>query len=82
MCEQLSYQLLVESTLNYFRFILSRYLVYCYTSSTHCIYMFTFNSDILSFFAKELKCKILVKIHDSVLDSALALWGKRISLVM
>ena len=38
--------------------------------------MFTFNSDILSFFKKELECKILVKIPDSVLDSALVLRGK------
>ena len=38
--------------------------------------MFTFNSDILSFFTKELECRILVKISDSVLDSALALRGK------
>ena len=30
----------------------------------------------LSFFTKELECKILVKIPDSVLDSALALQGK------
>ena len=37
--------------------------------------MFTFNSDILSFFKKELECKILVKIPDSVLDSALVLRG-------
>ena len=36
----------------------------------------TFNSDILSFFTKELGYKILVKIPDSVLDSALALQGK------
>ena len=50
--------------------------MYCYTSSTHCIYIFTFNSDILSFFTKELECKILVKIPDSVLDSTLALRGK------
>ena len=35
-----------------------------------------FNSDILSFFTKELKGKILVKIPDSILDSALALRGK------
>ena len=46
---QSSSQLLVESTLTYFFFILNSYLVYCYTSSTHCIYVFTFNSDILSF---------------------------------
>ena len=38
-----------ESTLTYFSFILNSYLVYCYTSSTHCFYVFTFNSDILSF---------------------------------
>ena len=38
--------------------------------------MFTFNSDILSFFTKRLECKILVKNSDSVLDSALALLGK------
>ena len=50
--------------------------MYCYTSRTHCIYIFTFNSDILSFFTKELEFKILVKIPDSVLDSALALQGK------
>ena len=30
----------------------------------------------LSFFTKELECKILVKIPDSVLDSDLALQGK------
>ena len=30
----------------------------------------------LSFFTKELGCKILVKIPDSVLDSTLALQGK------
>ena len=30
----------------------------------------------LSFFTKELECKILVKIPDSMLDSALALQGK------
>ena len=30
----------------------------------------------LSFFTKELECKILVKIPGSVLDSALALRGK------
>ena len=56
--------------------MLNSYLVYSYTSSTHCIYIFTFNSDILSFFTKELECKTLVKIPDSVLDSALALRGK------
>ena len=50
--------------------------MYCYTSSTHCIHIFTFNSDILLFFTKELGYKILVKIPDSVLDSALALRGK------
>ena len=32
-----------------FFFVLNSYLVYCYVSSTHCIYVFTFNSDILSF---------------------------------
>ena len=52
------------------------YLVYCYTSSGHCIYIFAFNSDVLSFFTKESKCKILVKIPDSVLGSALALRRK------
>ena len=41
--------LLFESTLTYFFFILNSYLVYCYASSTHCIYVFPFNSDILSF---------------------------------
>ena len=55
---------------------MNSYLVYCYTNITHCIYIFTFNSDILSFFTKELECKLLVKIPDSVLDSALALQGK------
>ena len=44
----------------------------CFFMITHV----TFNSDILSFFKKELECKILVKIPDSVLDSALALQGK------
>ena len=46
---QSSIQLLVERALTYFFFILNSCLVYCYTSSTHCIYVFTFNSDILSF---------------------------------
>ena len=55
---------------------MNSYLVYCYTNITHRIYIFTFNSDILSFFTKELECKILVKIPDSVLDSALTLQGK------
>ena len=67
-----SSKLLVESTLNYFCFILNMYFVYYYRSSTHCIYISTFNSDILSFFTKELDCRILVRILDSVLDSALA----------
>ena len=31
---------------------------YCYTSSTHRIYIFTLNSDILSFLAKLLECII------------------------
>ena len=35
-----------------------------------------FNFDILSFFTKGLKGKILVKIPDSLLGSALALRGK------
>ena len=35
----------------------------------------------LSFITKELECKILVKIPDSVLDSALALWGKENDMV-
>ena len=65
--------ILVNFPLNY---ILNSYLVYCYTNITHCIYIFAFNPDILSFFTKELECKILVKIPDSVLDSALALQGK------
>ena len=51
------------------------YFVYYYRSSTHCIYISTFNSDILSFFTKELDCRILVRILDSVLDSALAQRG-------
>ena len=55
--------------------------MYCCTSSIHCIYIFTFNSDILSFLTKELGCKILVKIPDSVLDSALALRGKECDIV-
>ena len=46
---QSSSQLLVENALTYFCFTLNNYLVYCYASSTHCIYLFTFNSDILSF---------------------------------
>ena len=46
---QSSSQILVESTLIYFCFTLNNYLVYCYASSRHCIYLFTFNSDILSF---------------------------------
>ena len=46
---QSSDPLLVESTLIYFFFDLSSYLGYFYVSSTHCIYIFTFNSDILSF---------------------------------
>ena len=60
---------------------MNSYLVYCYTSSTHCTYIFTFNSDILSFFMKELECKILVKLPDSVLDSALALRRKERDIV-
>ena len=71
-----SNQLLVESTLTYFCYILNSSLVYCYRSSTHCIYLFTFNSDILSFFMKGLECTTLVKISDSVLNSALAPQGK------
>ena len=59
---------LIESTLTY---SLNSYLVCCYASSRDCIYQFTFNSDILPF-----ECKILIKIPDSVLDSALALRGK------
>ena len=62
---------LIESTLTYFCFTLNSYLVCCYASSRDCIYLFTFNSDILPF-----ECKILIKIPDSVLDSALALRGK------
>ena len=46
---QSSSQLLVESTLTYFCFTLNNLLVYCYASSTHCIYLFRFNSDIFSF---------------------------------
>ena len=46
---QISSQLLVESTLTYFCFTLNNYLVYCYSRSTQCIYLFTFNSDIFSF---------------------------------
>ena len=71
-----SNQLLVESTLTYFCYIRNSSLVYCYRNSTHYIYPFTFNSDILSFFMKGLECTTLVKISDSVLDSALAPQGK------
>ena len=46
---QSSSQLLVKSTLNYFCFTLNNYLVYCFASSKHWIYLFTFNSYILSF---------------------------------
>ena len=46
---QSSSQLVVESTLTYFCSTLNNYLVYYYASSTHCIYLFTFNSDIFSF---------------------------------
>ena len=46
---QSSGQLLVESTITYFCFTLNNYLVYCYSSSAHCIYLFTFNSDMFSF---------------------------------
>ena len=38
-------------------------------------------SDILSLLTKELECKILVKITDSVLDSALVLWEKEDDIV-
>ena len=46
---QSSSQLLVESILIYFCFTLNNYLIYCYASITHCIYLFTFNSDIFLF---------------------------------
>ena len=68
---------LIESTLTYFCFTLNSYLVNYYASSRDGIYLFTFNSDILSF-----ECKILAKIPDSVLYSALALRGKEGDIVI
>ena len=44
-----SCKLLVESALTYLFFTLNSFLVYFYASSPHCIYLFMFNSDILSF---------------------------------
>ena len=66
-----SSQLLVERTLTYFCFTLNNYL-----ATVMQVVHIAFTHLRLTLIYFHLECKILVKIPDSVLDSALALWGK------
>ena len=67
MCEELSYQIINTTAVNQAVICLLEVCKNHYKKeniSAHRIYIFTLCFDILSFFAKELECKILVQIHD------------------